>query len=348
MLTEQTRLAIALRRRGSIARPTGARPVRRRRPCGLDRDLASTRGRASPRAELVRKIEPAVARKPRKFRRSIPLHRRATGIKVTGFAGRRRTWRGLRNTLDMKMMRTRMATLGAAAFAVAAIASSPLCAQDPGPGHVVQGEGGLITALVLDPSSSGNDLRDDRTRSLQDDRRRPHLDGAGRWSRQALGARARGRSGVARQPLRRDRHGRRLPFRRRRRRVERGQLRARDPLDRRRGVRPEDPRPGLRGHRGGTPLPQHRRRPRVVRAQDAVPPGLGQHDHDRSDGLQPDLRRNEQRGHLPDLRRRTDVGAADGSPEARDHLEHHGQPRLARPSCTPAPTTGSSRARTAG
>ena len=54
------------------------------------------------------------------------------------------------------MMRTRKVTLGAAAFAAAAIASSPLCAQeDPGPGHVVQGEGGLITALVLDPSSAG-------------------------------------------------------------------------------------------------------------------------------------------------------------------------------------------------
>ena len=67
----------------------------------------------------------------------------------------------------------RSGSLAAWAAALALALATTALAQDPG--FVLQGEGGLVTALVLDPSAPVHDLRGHGARPLQERRRRHDL-----------------------------------------------------------------------------------------------------------------------------------------------------------------------------
>ena len=242
--------------------------------------------------------------------------------------------------------------LGALAARVTLLA---LCAaasfRGPGSGSGLRaaGRGRARDGARARSVDSHHGLRRDRARPLQERRRRSDLAPTGAGLRQAFPAGPGGGSTRDLEPLRDDRHRRRLPQHRRRRALDRGERRASPPVT-------SAPSPSIRtiagsvyaGAEAGTRLPQRptperrgrswRLRPRASASRcvavDPVTPGL-LYVGTNSEGV------------FWSTDAGTELVAPERAHEPRNGLEPDVRSN-ARRRCSPAPTTASSAAPTAG
>ena len=199
---------------------------------------------------------------------------------------------------------------GAAAIAlIAVVAVSPrLHAQEPesGPGFVLQGEGGLVTALLLDPATPST-IYAATARGLY-----RSIDSGATWEPRNRGLEGHSVLALAVDPcfahaLRDDRHAEACT--RARTEAACGRRPTSGLTSRHIGVIAVQGGAVYAGHRGRPDFPEHRLGRDVDRAHAADDARRRVCHRRRSAGSQTPLRRHEQRRDFPEHGRRSDVGA---------------------------------------